>query len=124
MLDLKSPYKQMRNIGDRHFFYSQVNIKGQKEGICTYQLSSQIGTSGITFLGLVLNNRCINLCPEKCTLGQIPIACPDLGSAQLKCFSYSSSSRSLAGCNPNLNQVTQILGIQLFYKLPIFQYLT
>ena len=44
---------------------------------------------------IVLHIQCINLCPEKCILGQILIYCQELGSEQLKCFPVSSSTRSL-----------------------------
>ena len=44
---------------------------------------------------IVLGNRCINLCPEKCILSEIPIACQEMCSEQLKCFPISSSTMSL-----------------------------
>ena len=55
---------------------------------------------------IVLRNRCINLCPEKCNLGQIPICCQEMCSEQLKCFPVSSSTRSLGSWNSNFSQMS------------------
>ena len=52
----------------------------------------------------VVCNWCINLCPEKFNLGQIPIASQEMWSGELKCFPVSSSRRSLRSWNTNLSQ--------------------
>ena len=44
---------------------------------------------------LVLGTRCINIYPENCILSQIPIACQEMGSTQLKCVPTSSSTMFL-----------------------------
>ena len=46
---------------------------------------------------IVVLNLCINICPERSNLGQIPICCPEVYSEHLKCFLVSSSTRSLGG---------------------------
>ena len=58
---------------------------------------------------IVLHNRCINIFPEKCNLGQIPIASQAMCSERLKYFPVSSSTSSLESWNQNLNKFQCIL---------------
>ena len=51
---------------------------------------------------MALGNQCMPV--------QIPIACHELCSEQLKCFPVSSSSRTLGVENPNLSQISLIWG--------------
>ena len=44
---------------------------------------------------IFLLNLCINPCPVKCNLGQIPIVFQEMGSGPIKCFPVSSSTSSL-----------------------------
>ena len=68
----------------------------------------------------VLRNRCINLCPKKCILNQIPIASQEMRSKQLECFPASSRSRSLGSWNPNLSQIQLNFGTITFSQIRQF----
>ena len=65
---------------------------------------------------IVLGNGCINLCPEKCIISQIPIPCQEMYSEQLECLPVSSSTMSLGSGNPNFSQDRHILGKIMFKK--------
>ena len=68
---------------------------------------------------MVLRNRCINPCPEKCILSQIPIPSHNIYSEQLECFPASFRTRSLGCWNPNHSQMSLIWGNNCFNNSPI-----
>ena len=126
----------MRNTSFRVQDVCQVNISGDwcvsiyiRLGISIdflFKIAYKLVKSRIMYLSAILSNwhfkcnslgkmivpgnRCINLCPEKYILSQIPIACYKICSEQLKCFPVSSSTMSLGSSNPNFSQDRLILG--------------
>ena len=62
-------------------------------------------------------NQCINLGPEKCKLGKIPICCQYMCSEELKFSPISSSTRYLESWNSNFSQKSQIFGNIYFSKI-------
>ena len=64
--------------------------------------------------------KCINLCPEKCILSQILVACWEMCSEQLICFQISSNSMSFGSWNPSFYRYRLILGF--IFNSPICHY--
>ena len=95
--DVKFLYKHIPNFRDKQRFVIQkcIYIEGWKEGFCIFQLNAE--KCNILGKMIVHRNRYINLCPEKCNLGPLPIASKEMCSEQLQCFPVSSSTMSLGG---------------------------
>ena len=90
-----------------------------------------MGKKDFVFLGKVFNldfkriildvllmhcNQCINLFPEKCRLGRIPICCQEMCSEDLKFSPVSFSTRYLESWNTNCSQKSQFV-CQIFFKI-------
>ena len=63
---------------------------------------------------VVLGNRCITLCPEKCILCQVPIVSKEMCSEQLECFPVSSrrfgESEKMSGDKVLLDKIKLDIG--------------
>ena len=82
---------------------------------------------------LVLVNRCLNLCTEKCFLSQIPITSQEMCSEQLECFPFSTLSleewkskhqASPAHLKPNNSSKNSLIHNYLVERPAIFPYKT
>ena len=90
VIDINSMYKHAPQIRDNHWFLIQKYIKmGQKTvNVFFGKFSNWNFKHKVWDVTLMHHNQCINLCPEKCKLGQIPTSCC---SEELKCSPFSSS---------------------------------
>ena len=77
--EIKSLYKHIPMFWERHCLWIlKIYIHGRKEVWCTFVQNYLAIIWQLLYIifqkMIVLHNRCFNLCPEKCKLGQISIA--------------------------------------------------
>ena len=97
--------KHIPKVRDKHWFLIQKNMY-ISANFSKWHLKRKV-------LGKmkVLRNQSINLCSEKCNLGQIQIASQEMCFEQQKSFSVSSSTRSLGSLNQHVSQCQCTFGI-------------
>ena len=77
---MKSLYKHVPMVGDRHCIFIKELLKVEKRRKIYRSAKFTNWHFKCNILGKVrvLGNKCIHLCPEKCILGQIQIACQEV----------------------------------------------